>query len=219
MPFILASTTLKLFQQWILDTEKINELENKAFKSELQALKNQINPHFLFNMLNNLSVLIKKDQEKASYVTLKLSDFLRHHLYENNQSLISQTSEIKFIDDFLSLEKIRRDDFKFQVESSETISKNLKIPPHIFSVFVENAVKHSLDPSLPSRVRVGFEQDGKELHFFCSNTKSTSSRKRNKNGVGLQNVKRRLELLYDHSFELKIENLGAMYRVELKLPL
>lgn len=219
MPFILASTTLKLFQRWIIDTEKINELESKAFESELQALKNQINPHFLFNMLNNLSVLIKKDQDKASYVTLKLSDFLRHHLYKNNQSSISLSSEVKFIDDFLSLEKIRRDDFNFEVKRADNLPKSLKIPPHIFTVFVENAVKHSLDSMASSRVEVSFDCKDGNLHFSCVNSKPQYVTKSNEKGVGLQNVKRRLELLYNNSFDISIDNGCDCYCVNLKLPL
>lgn len=219
MPFILASTTLKLFQWWITNDKKINELENKALKSELKALKNQINPHFLFNMLNNLNVLIKKDQEKASQVTLKLSDFLRHHLYENNQASVTLVSEIKFINDFLELEKIRRDDFTFTVESSPHIHKNLKVPPNIFTVFVENAIKHSKDPINPTVIKIYFEQEEDRILFSCVNTKTTTDKEDNEKGIGLKYVKRRLDLLYENTYDIQITDSDTSYQVKLKLPL
>lgn len=218
MPFILASTALKLFQRWIIDTERINELENKAFKSELQALKNQINPHFLFNMLNNLNVLIQKDQEKASYVTLKLSHFLRHHLYRNDNGKVSLASEIEFIDDFLALEEIRRDAFSFDLQTDLTDS-GLQVPSHIFSIFVENAVKHSLDPDAPSTLEIKFKQVEKTLVFICINTKAPTENEDRKNGVGLKNVKRRLELLYKNAYTLDIYAYQTQFFVNLKLPL
>lgn len=219
IPFILSSTTLKLFQRWIIDNKKINELENKALKSELKALKNQINPHFLFNMLNNLNVLIKKDQEKASQVTIKLSEFLRHHLYENNQPLVLLQSEIKFLNNFLELEKIRRDDFSFKINVKEKIDLSLQIPPNIFTVFVENAVKHSLDSNSSSSVTIDFIIEPDYINFICINTKPKLKTLEKKKGLGLKNVKRRLELLYNTKFALNIIDLDSTYKIDLKLPL
>ncbi|WP_386783301.1 sensor histidine kinase [Lutibacter aestuarii] len=219
IPFILSSTTLKLFQRWIIDNKKINELENKALKSELKALKNQINPHFLFNMLNNLNVLIKKDPEKASQVTIKLSDFLRHHLYENNKPTVFLQTEIRFINDFLELEKIRRDDFTFEINIKGKIKPTIQIPPNIFTIFVENAVKHSLDTNLPSYIMIDFIIESNNLKFVCINTKSELKKFESKKGLGLKNVKRRLELLYDNRFTLQISDLKATYKIDLKLPL
>lgn len=219
IPFILSSTTLKLFQRWISDNEKINELENKALKSELKALKNQINPHFLFNMLNNLNVLIKKDQEKASQVTIKLSDFLRHHLYENNKPTVFLQSEIKFLKNFLELEKIRRDDFTFEISIKGEIDLLIQIPPNIFTIFVENAIKHSLDSNLSSSITIDFIIDSDYLNFICINTKPKLKTLDNKKGLGLKNVKRRLELLYHNKFVLHINDLDSTYKIDLKLPL
>lgn len=219
LPFLLSSTALKLFQRWISDNERIDELENKALQIELKALKNQINPHFLFNMLNNLNVLIKKDPEKASEVTLKLSAFLRHHLYDNNQSLVFLSSEIKFIEDFLDLEKIRRDDFAFEVNFIGDGKPRFQVPPNIFTVFVENAIKHSLDSHLPSTVKVSFTIADTFITFLCVNSKPELIIISNNEGLGLENVKRRLELLYDANYTLKIDDSKHYYKVELKLPI
>ena len=221
LPVILASTTIKLFQRWIRDSERLRELENQALTTELKALKNQINPHFLFNMLNNLNVLIRRDQEKASYVTIKLSDFLRHHLYENNSPQIALDSELKFIEDFLNLEKIRRDDFTFKLNISIPVTTGITIPSNIFSVFVENAIKHSLDSDMASDIQVNLQiTANNNLLFECINSKPILNEKaREKHGgIGLVNIKRRLELLYGKKFSLSIIDLERIYKVELKLP-
>ncbi|MEF3078917.1 sensor histidine kinase [Winogradskyella poriferorum] len=220
IPFILSSTTIKLFQRWVKDSSRISELENQALNSELKALKNQINPHFLFNMLNNLNVLIKKDQEKASYITLKLSDFLRHHLYENSDTYVSLSSEIQFLEDFLNLEKIRRDDFTFNISCCNRLDTELKIPTNVFSVFVENAVKHSLDSDKPSKIDISFKAEESTLIFECINTKPEFPYKESdSSGIGLKNVKQRLELLYDDKFSLSIIDEDKTYKLNLKLPL
>ncbi|WP_225876845.1 sensor histidine kinase [Flavobacterium muglaense] len=111
--FVSASAAIKLFQRWMLDTQLITELEQANANAELEQLKNQINPHFLFNMLNNANVLTKKDPEKASQVLIKLSDLLRYQLYDSAREKVLLTSDIHFLEDFLNLEKVRRDNFDF----------------------------------------------------------------------------------------------------------
>jgi len=219
MPFIMASTALKLFQRWVLDNRTISELENKALKSELNALKNQINPHFLFNMLNNLNVLIKRNPEKASQLTLKISDFLRHHLYENNQPAVLLSTEIKFLGDYLELEKVRRDGFTYEVDVRGALDPNLQLPPNILPVFVENAIKHSLDGDSTSSVQIEIDIHEKEFHFTCINSKPVRFGNYGKKGLGLENVKRRLELLYGRDFSLVINDWDTMFKMTLILPL
>jgi LytS/YehU family sensor histidine kinase len=108
IPIILTTTTVKLLQKWINDTKRITELNNLTLQMELNELRNQINPHFLFNMLNNVKALTRTDPEKASAVIVKLSEFLRYQLYENGEEKTLLTSEIDFLSNFLNLEKIRR---------------------------------------------------------------------------------------------------------------
>src|SRR6202000_1449787 len=112
---LLPSTAFRLFQRSILDNQRIAELERISMQSELQQLKNQINPHFLFNMLNNVNVLTQQDPEKASQVLMKLSDLLRYQLYDSSREKVLLTADIRFLTDFLNLEKIRRDNFDFIV--------------------------------------------------------------------------------------------------------
>lgn len=222
---VFSSTSIKLFQQWARDTARINELEKNSLQLELKELKNQINPHFLFNMLNNVNVLVKKDPEKASMTILKLSDFLRYQLYDNNQDSVLLTSEIQFLKDFVELEKIRRDDFHFEISienksNNEDIVSQLVLPPNLFITFIENAIKHSADLDNPSEVKILFEIHNNNLIFISSNTKPEEPMEIiQKGGLGLVNLKRRLELLYGADFSLKIDDSERKYTAILTLPI
>lgn len=222
---VFSSTSIKLFQQWARDTERINELEKNSMQLELKELKNQINPHFLFNMLNNVNVLLHRDPNKASLIILKLSDFLRYQLYDNNQDSVLLTSEIQFLNDFMALEKIRRDDFKFKLsienktDNKEQISQ-LVLPPNLFITFIENALKHSVDLDYPSEVDILFQIFEDKLFFISTNTKPMEPIEGSqKGGLGLVNIKRRLELLYGDKFNLKIEDEEKKYTATLILPI
>lgn len=224
-PFIIASTTLKLFQRWIKDSNRIDDLKNLTLKMELNELKNQINPHFLFNMLNNVSFLVKQNPEKASFTIHKLSEFLRYQLYENNQNHVSLAAESEFLSNFLNLEKIRRDNFSFSIDSKidDSKKKNIMVPPNLFTTFVENAIKHSviLDEG-PTFIHIYFYLEGKKLRFKCINSKSDDARFHsgsNSNGLGLINIQRRLELLYNNDYELIFDNQKEKYTVQLTLPI
>ncbi|MBP4138394.1 sensor histidine kinase [Flavobacterium geliluteum] len=219
LPFIVVSTGVKIIQKWIIYDNRFKELEKNTIEMELKALRNQINPHFIFNTLNNLNYMIMKDQQKASIILSQLSNILSHHLYESNQKYIFLHSEIKFINDYIHLEVIRRDEFKFEVISLIDDTVNIKIPSNIFSVFIENAIKHSLDCDFESSIKVSFEKIDDYLLFSCLNTKGLSTEKKMNHGVGLKNVKRRLELIYAESYELTITDAKRTYKVELKLPL
>ena len=216
---IAASTAVKLFQRWIADSQRINELERITMQSELEQLKNQINPHFLFNMLNNANVLVQRDPEKASQVLMKLSDLLRYQLYDSVRSKVLLTADIHFLTDFLNLEKIRRDHFEFIVSKEGNIS-GLQIPPLLFITFVENAVKHNMDAEKPSYVHVYFDVNNEELHFKCINSKPQLTAVRSETGgVGLVNVKRTLALLYPNKHTLAIEDKAGSYSVNLTIRL
>ncbi|MFA6274023.1 MAG: histidine kinase, partial [Candidatus Paceibacterota bacterium] len=153
---ISASAAIKLFQQWMIDAQTITDLERANTSAELEQLKNQINPHFLFNMLNNANVLIKKDPEKASQVLVKLSDLLRYQLYDSARDKVLLTSDIHFLEDFLNLERVRRDNFDFMISKEGNVS-GVQIPPLLFISFVENAVKHNNDSAKSSYVNLFFD--------------------------------------------------------------
>lgn len=216
---VSASSAIKLFQQWMLDTQTISELERANTNAELEQLKNQINPHFLFNMLNNANVLTKKDPEKASQVLMKLSDLLRYQLYDSAREKVLLTSDIHFLEDFLNLEKVRRDNFDFLISKEGNLSGVL-VPPLLFISFVENAVKHNNDSEKSSYVNLYFDIRNDEVFFKCINSKPIlKAVSGNSGGLGLVNIKRRLELLFPSSHNLVIEDDIETYSVTLTIKL
>ena len=213
---IAASTSIKLFQKWIIDKQLIFELEKSKTTAELEQLKNQINPHFLFNMLNNANVLTQKDPEKASQVLMKLSDLLRYQLHDSTREKVLLTADIHFLEDFLNLEKVRRDNFNFIISKEGNLS-GVQIPPLLFISFVENAVKHNNDSSKPSYVNLFFEIKEGELIFKCVNSKPLQKAVSQSGGLGLANIKRRLELLFKSNHSLKIVENEETFCVTLNL--
>jgi len=220
LPFIMLSTLIKIFQLWIKSTEKMQELEQQAAKSELQALRSQIQPHFLFNMLNSINTLLYIDPEKASYTLTKLSDFLRHLLYQSHEERVFLSSELRFLSDFLSLEAMRRDDFTYELTYDEKNVQGIQIPPNILLILAENAVKHSIDSLAPTYIYMKCENKEGWLHFSVRNSVPLEPHRKHKcSGIGLPNLNRRLELLYGERFSLSQERLPQEYIVTLALPL
>lgn len=222
---VSVSTTIKLLQRWLKDNERINELKNITFTMELNELKNQISPHFLFNMLNNVKALIRTDPEMANTVIIRLSEFLRYQLYENSGEKTLLASEIEFLSNFLNLEKIRKDNFKIEIAHplDKNTLKNTFIPPGLFTVFIENAIKHSVTADDDETyVKVAIAIQNQKLHFSCVNSKNEDNHlvsKNKSNGLGLINIKRRLELLYTNEYLLDITSTQTEYRVNLTIPL
>ncbi|MDR7131846.1 sensor histidine kinase YesM [Algoriphagus sp. 4150] len=215
----MASTAIKLFQRSVLDSLRINELEKTTLRSEMEQLKNQINPHFLFNMLNNANVLTQKDPVKASQVLMKLSDLLRYQLYDSARSSVLLTAEIHFLEDFLNLEQIRRDNFEYLVSKQGELSW-VQIAPLLLITFVENAIKHNVDLEKKSYVHLYFDVSHNQLLFKCINSKPRIvSKKTEVGGLGLANVKRRLELIYPAKHALQIEDNTDTYSVSLTISL
>ncbi len=217
---IAASTAIKLFQRWIIDSYRIIELEKQRLRSELSHLKSQINPHFLFNTLNNIHTLTRKNPEKASDIILKLSDLLRYQLYDSTQDYIMLSSDISFIENFLNIEKIRKDDFSFEINITGDPSRK-SIPPFLFIPFVENAVKHSVDSFNNSFVQIDFKITDNQLTFECINSKSVNLQTGSNQigGIGLTNIQRRLQLLYPETYTLRITEQTNSYLVTLSIPL
>ncbi|MFD1000982.1 sensor histidine kinase [Ohtaekwangia kribbensis] len=221
---ILVTTMVKLLQRWTKDNDRIAELNNLTLRMELNELKNQINPHFLFNMLNNVKALIRTDPEKASFVIVKLSEFLRFQLYENNEDKTLLTSEINFLSNFIGLEKIRRDNLSVSLQSNtdQRVLSSVFVPPNLFTTFVENAIKHSVDlTDTETYIHINIMVENQKLYFTCSNSVSHEYRVADKknSGLGLVNIKRRLELLYGDSYSLDINAAEHKYTVTLIIPI
>ena len=220
VPFIMTSTLIKTLQIWVKDSKRMQELERQANESELQALRSQIQPHFLFNMLNSINTLLYIDPEKASYTITKLSDFLRHLLYQTHEEQVFLSSELRFLKDYLSLEAMRRDDFTYEITYSEKNLQGIQLPPNILLILAENAVKHSTDALAPTYIYIECEQKEGRLYFSVRNSVPLQPNPKHKcSGIGLPNLSRRLELLYGERFSISQERLPQEYIVTLALPI
>lgn len=218
---IVGTSTLQLLRHWVDYGQRIGELESATLQSELKHLKRQINPHFLFNMLNNANVLIKKSPEEASQLLFKLEDLLRYQIHDSAKDRVALSSDIHFLNDFLNLEKIRRDKFEYTI-SEEGETNTVSLPPLLFIPFVENAVKHNPDSENESYVHLSFKVWKQELEFQCTNSKPAQlpeAGTEKSGGIGLKNIRRRLELLYPCKYSLEIEENDRCYKVNLKLTL
>ena len=208
---------MAIFKKWINDVQRMNELQQANLKTELEQLKSQVNPHFLFNTLNNLLVLTKTDSEKASQVLLGLSDLLRYQLYDSTKEKIVLSKDISFIQNFLSLEKIRKNDFEFCIETDGNMESQM-LPPFLFIPFVENAVKHGASTVGHSYLNLNFKIKEGTLYFYAENSKPAMKQKMI-GGLGLGNIRRRLELLYPGTHSLEITDSEYKYTVNLTIPL
>jgi len=214
---ITGSSSILMFRHWIKSNKRISELESATLQSEMDLLKNQINPHFLLNMLNNANVLIWKDKEEAQRVLYKLENLLRYQLNETYKERVLLLFDIRFLNDFLNLEKIRRDRFEFTI-TKEGEMDDLLVPSFLFIPFVENAVKHNPDSNHLSYIHLHFQVIGNRLNFYCENSKPLVKPVQKKTGgLGLKNIRRRLALLYPDKHTLTICDEEKKYIVKLKL--
>lgn len=209
--FITGLTALQLLKYRMENARRITELEQVTMEIELANLQNQINPHFLFNTLNNANMMAEEDGEKSSYMLSKLNDLLSYQVEGGAKDTVMLNDEINFLDDYLGLEKTRRDRFAYTIQV--TGDNTVAVPPLLFIPFVENAVKHN--PENDSRVDIRFQVADGQLHFECRNPKARRGLEKRAGGIGLQNIKRRLELLFDRNFRLHLEDGKDTYTVKL----
>ncbi|WP_165372237.1 sensor histidine kinase [Emticicia agri] len=222
--FLLSFTsgialTLKLIRQHIRTREAEQEMSKKRLEAELRFLKAQTNPHFLFNTLNNIYGLARKKSDDTAEVVMKLSKLLRFMLYETNKPSISIEDELKVMEDYIELEKIRYNQ-RLKIDFSATVdNQHEPIAPLILLPFVENAFKHGAGESInESSIRIEILLKQGNLYFSIENSKSEDSQLVITEKIGLSNVRRQLELMYpDH--RLSIENLSSTFTIVLELNL
>lgn len=190
-------------------------------EAELKLLKAQLNPHFLFNTLNNLYGLSVVKSEKLPALMLKLSDLLRYSLYETKDTLVALQKEITYLENYIALEKIRLEDqTDILFEKTGNLSSKT-IAPMLLIVFIENAFKHLGNlKNDQSHVKIKLNIEDTSLKFECQNTYDknyTNSLEKKSGGIGLKNVRKRLELLYPKNHQLIVANDNLFYNVVLKL--
>ena len=213
---IAGSSMPVLFRHWVESEKRMNTLEKSTIQSELEYLKTQVHPNFLFNVLDKSVQLTQKSPERASKILMKLSKLLRYQLYDSTRDKVLLTAEIMFLRNFLDLEKDRRNGngFSFSISTEENINQIL-IPPLLFAPFVEHVTDHIKTDEKESFINLNFNVESNRLHFTCIGTKSASPVEDN----DLSTIKRRLELLFPDSYSLELKEDERTHGIKLELHL
>ena len=217
-PVTFVAVAIKLLKYWYANQQAQQVLTQQRLQAELKFLKTQIHPHFLFNTLNNLYALTLKRSERAPEMVLKLSELINYMLYECTSEAVPLTKEIKFIRNYGDIEKMRYGD-KLDLDIRVTGEvNNRKIAPLVLLPFVENCFKHGASEDLhQSWVKVSIDVQPSVTLMKVENNKASENGVPKKEGIGIQNVKRRLDLIYPEQHELKIINGQETFLVILTI--
>ena len=224
-----ANLGIKFYFRSRDDRKRLAELEKKNLEQQLEYLRYQINPHFFMNTLNNIHALIDIDPSKAQETVLELSKMMRYVLYEGDRQVVPLTKEMAFVRTYVKLMQLRyTDKVRITLDLPAEVPDRT-IPPLILISFIENAFKHGVSYQRESFIEVKVVVDGESLRFECRNSKAEKSNERlrvgecssgmEKGGIGLANVRKRLNLLYNYHYTLSIHDDADVYTVELNIPL
>ena len=218
--FFLAGTASMLsLKRWILSSRRKVRLQAEQAKYELAFLKKQINPHFLFNVLNNIGILVEEEPEEANRMLKELRILLDYQLTDTNRAYTTVGAELNFLSSYLALEKTRKDRFDYTV-AADTGLDDVRIPTLLFIPFVENAAKYSSTVNGKRMVSVKLSRLGKHLMFECVNDfKPSDAMHREVGGLGIPNTLRRLELLYGQKFTYATQVTDSKYITRITLPI
>lgn len=211
---------VKLYFMSQRDRERQKIIDQRNLEQQMEYLKYQVNPHFFMNTLNNIHALVDIDPERAKTTIVELSKMMRHILYEGSKKLIPLTREVEFLNLYVQLMRLR---YTRKVHINVDVPPQLpelKLPPLMLIIFVENAFKHGISYREESFIDIKVRVEDKRLLFSCCNSKPTQVQRTNeKGGMGLQNVRQRLELLYDDDYTLDINDGEKTYEVKLDIPM
>jgi LytS/YehU family sensor histidine kinase len=222
--FIIAQTgsLLRGFIRWFEDIQRKQEMEKMLLQTELDALNAQLNPHFLFNTLNNIDSLIRSNPDKASESLITLSEIMRYMLYDARKPNVSLKGEIVHYQNIIRLQSLRlKDPSKVKVEIEAKAEAKVEVAPLLFLPFIENAFKYAVLDAPDAMIEIGLRSDGKKIEFRSSNPyyKNDQTMKGKTGGIGLTNLKRRLELLYKGKYDLVINDRNSYFSVQLTIEL
>jgi len=211
-------TFFKFGRAWFKNIKLKRDLEKKNLQSELKTLKSKLNPHLLFNTLNNIDTLIQSDPDQASDALSRLSDLLRYVIYDTENEKVPIQEEVDNIQKYIELEKLRLlnpDNVKFAVD----VKKETEIPPMLFFPFVENGFKHSNLNNPDHKLKISIYENANCISFNCRNHIHDRKQSDKYSGIGLELARKRLELLFPDSHQLRINQDDNAYHVELTLEL
>jgi len=217
MGFFISTITRET-REWYVQEKERKEMEKQQLISELAFLKSQVNPHFLFNSLNGIYALAMKKSDKTPEAVLQLSDLMRHMLYESDKEKVALEKETEYLQNYIQLQKLRLPpevQVNFQVEGE---LQGKTIAPMLFIPFVENAFKHGVD-SRGGNIQIKMQVKGNALSFDMINRISQAQNKDAVSGIGLANVRKRLDLLYPNRYKLEYKETNGNFVVHLHLTL
>jgi len=219
--FIILGGVFQFQIAWNNKNNKVRlEMEQQNHESQMALLISQINPHFLFNTLHNIDSLIKRNADKASQSLIKLSEIMRYMIQDTKLDLVFVENEIDHIKNYISLEKLRLKNDKFVNIDIKGNFKGCKIAPMLFIPFIENAFKHSVDSDMEEGISIKFLLENNSILFNCENIYDISELEKDKShGIGLETVKKRLDLLYKNRHKLSINSNNLVFKVNLKIEL
>lgn len=216
-----ASIAFKMMTQWLYEENRRKELEKEQLKTEIALLRHQVSPHFFMNTLNNIHALVDINTETAKNAIIRLSTLMRYLLYETAQGHTTLKKELDFIESYISLMKLRfSEKVIIQTELPENIP-DVSIPPMLFNSFIENAFKHGVSYQSASYVYFKVEILDNQLNCLIKNSKHKPTELPNKkfSGIGMDNIRKSLDLLFEDKYKLDIQENEKEYRVQLTFPL
>jgi hypothetical protein len=213
------NTAIAMTNKWVTEEQSRKEAEREHIRSELAFLQNQVSPHFFMNTLNNIHSLVDADKELAQDAILRLSALMRYLLYESGKGTTTLSREIEFLRSYVNLMQLRVDEsVSIRLDLPDEI-EDINLPPLLFISFIENAFKHGVSYRDRSSLSFSLKQHDHSLEFISFNTKSVfSEHKKNQGGIGLENTRKRLDLLYGENYKLDILNNDIEFRVSLIIP-
>ena len=217
--YAAIGTSYRLISDRMKEDEQVKEQENERLKSELSFLRSQISPHFMFNVLNSVVSLSRRKPEMVEPVVVKLSELMRYMIYETNDSIVPISKELAYLESYIDLQKIRFGD-DIQIDFKHELGpKSSQIEPMLLIPFVENAFKHGVGFIENPTIEIELKDSAKELYFKVANKKGASINeiKDESSGIGLANVKRRLELLYPTNHRLEVLDSGSDFIISLTI--
>ncbi len=211
-------TGLRMLVKWSKLEKEKTLLEKEKVQSQLDFLSNQVSPHFFMNTLNNIHALIDLDKEEAKEAIIKLSKLMRYLLYESQAKLVPLAKELEFIKSYVNLMKLR---FSEKVKINFHVSGELpdkSIPPLLFTSFVENAFKHGISYEKPTFIDITFSYVPENLTFEIKNSKPGIIKENTSLGIGIENSRKRLDIIYGTKYSLKIEDNNDEFVLNLIIP-
>lgn len=210
---------LRVSEKFAQQEKKQEELAKVNLKNELAFLKNQVSPHFFFNTLNNIYSLVEINSADAQKAILQLSQLMRYLLYDSDQIKVSLRKELEFMKSYIDLMKLRLSNKVDLQISFPELNIDFQIPPLLFIPFIENAFKHGVSYREACFIHISFEFLEGDLLFNCTNSIIENGNKDDRlfPGIGLENVRKRLELLFPEQFDLKLDQFDRVYEVNLRI--